>query len=278
MKNSHKITALIILLTTIISSGQEKLKGNKDVTTVDRNISDFTIIEVIDNLTVYLVYDEFQSVTVEADSNLQNSILTEINNGTLTIRASDIIGRHKSLDIHLKINKKISEINAYNKAEIISKKSLGIDDLTINSFDDASLKLKLKLKNLQINGKEKSKLKLEILSDQTSIKIENSCNLMAEIDTKEIAIIGLDKAITSLKGTTDSLDIEFSGDSYYKGKDFKAANASVKANNKSNLYVYVTDDLNLYAKNSSEVYLYGNPKITLHEFYDKALIRKRELK
>lgn len=278
MKNSHKITALIILLTTIISSGQEKLKGNKDVTTIDRNISDFTIIEVIDNLTVYLVYDEFQSVTVEADSNLQNSILTEINNGTLTIRASDIIGRHKSLDIHLKINKKISEINAYNKAEIISKKSLGIDDLTINSFDDASLKLKLKLKNLQINGKEKSKLKLEILSDQTSIKIENSCNLMAEIDTKEIAIIGLDKAITSLKGTTDSLDIEFSGDSYYKGKDFKAANASVKANNKSNLYVYVTDDLNLYAKNSSEVYLYGNPKITLHEFYDKALIRKRELK
>lgn len=278
MKNSHKITALIILLTTIISSGQEKLKGNKDVTTVDRNISDFTIIEVIDNLTVYLVYDEFQSVTVEADSNLQNSILTEINNGTLTIRTSDIIGRHKSLDIHLKINKKISEINAYNKAEIISKKSLGIDDLTINSFDDASLKLKLKLKNIQINGKEKSKLKLEILSDQTSIKIENSCNLMAEIDTKDIAIIGLDKAITSLKGTTDSLDIEFSGDSYYKGKDFKAANASVKANNKSNLYVYVTDDLNLYAKNSSEVYLYGNPKITLHEFYDKALIRKRELK
>lgn len=277
MKNSHKITTLIILLTTIISTAQEKLKGNKDVTTEDRNISDFTSIEIIDNLNVFLVSNENQSVTVEADSNLQSSILTEINNGKLIIKTSDIIGRSKSLNIHLNINKKINEINTYNKAKIISKNLLKIDDLTINSFNDASLKLNLKLKNIQINGKEKSKLNLEILSDEISMKIENSCNLTAEINTKKIDIIGLDKAITSLKGTTDSLNIEFSGDSQYKGKDFKAATASVKSNNKSNLYVYVTNVLDLYTKNSSEVNLYGNPEITLHEFYDKALIRKKEL-
>lgn len=278
MINSHKITVFIILLSTLISSAQEKLKGNKIVITEDRNISEFTKIEIIDNLNVFLVYNENQSVEVEADSNLQNSILTELNNGVLTIRTSEIIGRNKALNIHLKVNKNIEEINAYNNAKVSSKNSLAIDNLTINSYDDAVFNLKLNLKYIEIHGTEKSKLNLEILTEVATVRIENSCNLTATIDAKETTITGLDNAVATLKGTSNSLDIEFSGDTSYKGKDFITSNAIVKSNNNANLYVHVTTELNLYANNSSEVHLYANPAITLHEFYDKALIRKRELK
>ncbi len=277
MINSHKITVFIILLSTLISSAQVKLKGNKIVTTEDRNISEFTTIEVIDNLNVFLVYNENQSVEVEADSNLQNSILTELNNGILTIRTSAIIGRSKALNIHLKVNKNIQEINAYNNAKVNSKNTLAIDHLTINSYDDAVFNLKLNLKNIEIHGTEKSRLNLEILSEVVAVRIENSCNLTAIIDAKETSMVGLDNAITTLKGTSNSLEIEFSGDTSYKGKDFIAANAIVKSNNNAKLYVHVTKELNLLANNSSEVHLYANPAITLHGFYDKALIKKREL-
>lgn len=277
MINSHKITIFIILLSTLISSAQEKLKGNKIVTSENRNISEFTAIEVIDNLNVFLVYNEDQSVTVEADSNLQNSILTELNNGILTIRTSEIISRYKTLNIHLKVNKNIEEINAYNNAKINSKNSLAIDNLTLNSYDDAIFNLKLNLKNIEIHGTEKSKLNLEVLTEQANVRIENSCNLTVTIDAKETTVAGLDNATATLKGTTNSLEIEFSGDTSYKGKDFIAANAIVKSNNNAKLYVHVTKELSLHANNSSEVHLYANPAITLHEFYDKALIRKREL-
>ena len=278
MINSHKITVFIILLSTLISSAQEKLKGNKIVTIKDRNIAEFTTIEVIDNLNVFLVYNEKQSVEVEADSNLQNSILTELNNGILTIRTSEIIGRNKALNIHLKVNKNIEEINAYNNAKVSSKNSLAIDDLTINSYDDAVFNLKLNLKKIEIHGTEKSKLNLEILTEMVTVRIENSCNLTATIDAKETTMVGLDNATATLKGTSNSLEIEFSGDTYYKGKDFIAANAIVKSNNNAKLYAHVTKELSLHSNNSSEVHLYANPTITLHEFYDKALIRKRELK
>ncbi|SNR46377.1 Putative auto-transporter adhesin, head GIN domain [Lutibacter agarilyticus] len=277
MTNSHKTTVFIILLSTLISSAQVKLKGDKIVTTEDRNISEFTTIEVIDNLNVFLVYNEKQSVEVEADSNLQNSILTELNNGILTIRTSAIIGRNKALNIHLKVNKNIQEINAYNNAKVNSKNTLAINDLTINSYDDAVFNLKLNLKNIEIHGTEKSRLNLEILSEVVAVRIENSCNLTAIIDAKETSMVGLDNAITTLKGTSNSLEIEFSGDSSYKGKDFIAANAIVKSNNNAKLYVHVTKELNLLANNSSEVHLYANPAIALHGFYDKALIKKREL-
>ena len=277
MRNSHIITVIILLLTISTIQGQQKLKGNKIVTSEDRNISDFTTIEVVDNLTVILVYNEQQSVTVEADSNLQSSILTEVDNGKLTLRTSEAIGRNKALNVHIKVNKNIEEINAFNKAEITSKNSLAIDQLTLNSFDDSFFNLKLNSKNIHIHSKEKSKLKLEILSESLEIRLEESCNLTATIDTKTIEIIGLDNASATLKGTSNTMQIEFSGDSSFKGMDFMAANATVKSNNNAKLYVHITKTLNLYANNASEVHLYANPTITLHEFYDKALIRKKEL-
>ena len=77
MRISHKIAVIFIFLITSIISAQEKLKGNKIVVMEDRAISDFTKIEVIDNVNVNLTYNENQSVAVETDSNLQSAILTD---------------------------------------------------------------------------------------------------------------------------------------------------------------------------------------------------------
>lgn len=277
MKNSYKIAIIFSLLIISNTFGQQKLKGNKTVTTEDRDITEFTAIEVIDNLNVILVYNQFQSVNVEADSNLQSSILTDIRNGKLTIRTSEAIGRHKTLDIHINVNNKIKEINAFNKAKITSKKPLAIDSLAINSFDDSEFDLKLNSEIVEIHGKEKSKLELEILAEVVKIKLNESCDLTATIDSKEVQITGSNDASATLEGTTNAFEIEFSEDSFFKGIDFIAKNGVVKANNNTKMYVHITDILDLYTNNSSEVHLYADPKITLHEFYDKSIIRKKEL-
>lgn len=277
MKNSYKIAIIFSLLIISNTFGQQKLKGNKTVTTEDRDITEFTAIEVIDNLNVILVYNQFQSVNVEADSNLQSSILTDIRNGKLTIRTSEAIGRHKTLDIHINVNNKIKEINAFNKAKITSKKPLAIDSLSINSFDDSEFELKLNSEIVEIHGKEKSKLELEILAEVVKIKLNESCDLTATIDSKEVQITGSNDASATLEGTTNAFEIEFSEDSFFKGIDFIAKNGVVKANNNTKMYVHITDILDLYTNNSSEVHLYADPKITLHEFYDKSIIRKKEL-
>ena len=66
----------IILITTI--SSQEKLKGNGVVTIENRRISDFTKIEVIDNIKVLLVYNNNQSVSIETDSNFEALFLQKL--------------------------------------------------------------------------------------------------------------------------------------------------------------------------------------------------------
>ncbi len=277
MEKSLNFIVLILFLISSSLSAQEKLKGNKDVTTENRAISEFTKIEVIDNVSVLLVYNENQSVGVETDSNLQYAVLTEVNDGVLTIKTSAKIVRKKELTIHIKVNSNLKEINAYNSANVISKNSLIIDTLTINAFDNADFNLKLNSKIVHINGKRISKLQLEVLSDETFIRAEESCRINAIIDTKNININVLDRAIINMMGTSDAIELETFGTSSFKGKEFETKNAIVNATHNSDIYINAIESLDIFAKNSADVYIYSNPKMTISEFFDKASLHKKEL-
>lgn len=277
MRISYKISILIILFTISSVSAQEKLKGNKIVVTEDRNISDFTKIEVIDDVNVFLVFNDKQSVAVEADSNLQSAILTEVRDGTLTIRTSEVIGRSKVLNIHLKVNRKLHDINTYNNAKVSSKNSINVEYLIMNAYDDSEFDLKLNSKSAHVNGKKDTKLNFEILSDDVVIQVEESSSFKGTIDTKDINITCLDKGTVTVNGTADYLEIEASGDSSYKGEEFVINTTILKAYNDATLYIHITELLELFSNNSSEIYLYGNPEILIHEFFDKAIIRKKEV-
>lgn len=277
MKKSLNFIVLILFLTSSSLTAQEKLKGNRVVTIENRGISEFTIIEIIDNVNVFLVYNENQSVSVETDSNLQHAILTEINNGTLTIKTNAKIVRKKELTVHLKVNRQLKEIYAYNNVNVTSKNSLIIDSLTVNAFDNVDFILKLNSKLVRINGKRTSDLKLEILCDETYIRAEESCGINAIIDTKSINIHALDRAVIIMSGTSDAIEIVSLGNSSFKGKDFESKNAIVNAIHTSDIYINALDTIDISAKNSAEVYIYSNPKMTISEFFDKASIHKREL-
>lgn len=277
MRFSYKIAFIIIFSATTSIISQEKLKGNKVVITEDRNISDFTKIEVIDDINIFLVYNDNQSVTVEADSNLQPVILTQVKEGTLTIRTEQVIGRSKGLNVHIKVNKNITEINAYNNASVKSNNSLIIDDLTINAFDTSDFSLKLNSKNISINSKTTSHLNFEILSTDVIIKTEGSSDIKATLNTKTINLGLSDKSIVTLIGTSDDLYLEGYSSSIFKGKDFIVKNATVKVNNSSIVSINSSETLNIYANNASEVNVFSNPKIIVNEFNDKTLIRKKEL-
>jgi hypothetical protein len=277
MKNYLNFIVLCGLLLSTSLTAQNKLKGNKEVTSDNRHLSDFTKIEIIDNVNVLLVYNKNQSVTVETDSNLQNAIVTQINDGILTISTNSKIIRKKKLIIHIKVNEGIEEIFAYNNANVKSKNILVIDSITINAFDNSDFDLKLNSKIAHINSKKTSNLKLAILGQESVIRAEESSDITATIDNENTLIYTLDKASVSMEGNTEYLEIETLGNSAFKGKDFIAINALVNATNNTDVYVQSTKNIDIYAKNSAKVYIYSNPKITLSEFFDKASLYKKEI-
>ena len=275
MKNLNKNIVLIVLFIATSITAQERLKGNKDVTTTNRELTDFYKIEVIDNMDVILSYNEIQNVSVTTDSNLQNHIITEINNGILTIKTSSKIVRSKELTIKVKINKNLKEISAYNSVNVKSSNILIIDSLKVNAYDDTDFNLKLNAKTVTLNSKKSSDLKVEILSDETYITLEESSSIKGVIDTKVININTLDKSDLNISGSTELLYLACFGNSAFKGKEFISKKAVVKTDNSSIAYINAVETVDIYAKNDSEVYVYSNPKIKLIEFYDKASLFKR---
>ncbi|MEX1383001.1 DUF2807 domain-containing protein [Lutibacter sp.] len=276
MKLSHKITLFFTVLIITTINSQDKLKGNKEVTTEDRTISDFNKLEIIDDVDVFLSFNEIQSVSVETDANLQEAVITEVNNGTLVIKLSTKIVRKKELAVHIKVNRKLKEINGYNSAKIISKNSLAIDSLTINTFDNSKLDLKLNSKTLQINSKKSSDLKLEVLSNSITINAEENSDIKGAFDAKGAFFTLLDRASINVEGSSDIFEIETLGNTSFKGKDFKSKEVLVNATNSSSTHINATKTIDLRVKNSAEVYLYSNPKITITEFFDKASLNKRD--
>lgn len=271
-------TQILVSFLLIFSAinAQDKLIGNKDVTIENRDLSEFTKIEVIDDVTVLLVYNDKQSVMVETDSNVQSAVITEINNGSLVIKTNAKIVRTKELIVHVNVNNALDEIYAYNKTKVKSNNSLRIDAITLNAYDDSNFNLKLSSKIVRINAKKSSNLELEILSDDTYITSEESSDLKGIIDTKNIIIHTMDKSSVSISGNTASFDLVTLHNSAFKGKDFKSATAAVNTSHNSIAHINVTETADLSIKNSGEVYLFSNPKITLTEFFDKASLFKRQ--
>lgn len=267
----------IFILTNSEVFSQETLKGNKDITTINRKISGFNKIQILDDIDVVLIYNENQSVSIKTDSNIQDAIIAEVTNGILTLKTDGRTIRTKELTALINVNKNLKQIDAFNKATVKSNTLLVIDSLTINAFDNTEFNLKLNSKETQVNGKKTCDLSFEILSNIVSFNLEESTNLKASVNTKECFLNFRDRVSGALTGTTNNLEVETLGSATFKGKDFVSKNSTAKASNNSNIYINTTENLEVFANNASEIFIYNSPKIKLTEFNDKSTLYKREM-
>lgn len=260
----------------LLSFSQEKLKGNKQVTIENREITNFNKIEIIDNLEVLLTYNSEQSVVVEADSNLQEAIITEVNQGVLTVKTLGRIVKNKALKVRININPNLVHINTYNNAKVVSDNILNIDSLQIQAFDNSEVDLKLNSKSVSILAKKNTNLNFHILSDYFTIISEENAKIKGNVNTKEASIKLLDRSTTDIDGSTNNITIEANGTSTFKGKNFLSKIAEITLSNKASAFVNAESKIEILARNNAEVYIYNSAKITLTEFFDKAAIYKRE--
>ena len=79
-----------------------------------------------------------------------------------------------------------------------------------------------------------------------------------------------------IEGVTDSLRIRTDNNAQFNGKNFTAKSCRVVAEMASDVYVEVMESIDIETSGSSEIYLYGEPKITISRFLDTAKLQKKE--
>ena len=84
------------------------------------------------------------------------------------------------------------------------------------------------------------------------------------------------RASADIEGTVTNLNLRTDNNSQLNGKNFTIKNCDVLAELDSDVYVEVTGAITIDASGASEIYLFGNPKITINKFLGTVKLQKKE--
>ncbi len=219
-----KITLLlfILLATTSCMFDGFGIQGNKNVVSEDRKISsDFDAIKVSQGITVYLTQSNKVSINVEADENIIDLLVTEVEGDVLKIYFDKNVSRAKARNVYLTVNK-INQIKTASGSEVKAK---GV----------------IKSKNLALDSSSGSSIKATIETQTVSTSTSSGANI-------------------EVSGSTSSFKGDASSGSEIDARDLIAKTGNVDVSSGADIDMNVTEELIAHASSGGSISYDGNPK------------------
>ncbi|NRR90614.1 DUF2807 domain-containing protein [Winogradskyella undariae] len=224
----------VLLLSCNFSGGVE---GNGNVIKTDRTINqNINEIKISNALDLYITQSDNQALTVEADENLHDLIITEVVDGTLRIYTSENIGRSTLRKVTLNIET-ISKITATSGSDVYGNNTIKVSSLELNSTSGADIKLNVKTEALNCHATSGSDIDvsgstINLVASATSGSDIEASQLIAEIADVSVTS-GADIDVYSTKvltaHATSGGDIKYSGNPETINKTDNSA-GSIKQN------------------------------------------------
>ncbi|WP_308991165.1 head GIN domain-containing protein [Mariniflexile litorale] len=211
------------------------VKGNGHVTTENRSINKpFTAIKASEGLNVYVTQSDNESISVEADDNLQDIIITEVVDNVLKIHTKENIGTCTSKKIVINL-KEVSSITATSGSDVRSTNTLVTKHLDLETTSGSDMNLDINTASLNCKSTSGSDLKLsgktiKLIAEATSGSNIKAANLIAESSHVK-ATSGADITINTSKELTAKAssggDIKYLGNPKVVNKS-DSASGSIK--------------------------------------------------
>jgi hypothetical protein len=224
-----RILAVIMAVALLVSAATSciritGIRGSGNVVTQERSVTGFDKVAVSAGMNLYLEQGSKEYLKLEAEDNIIQNIVTEVNGGKLTVKYKNLFGGISTGE----------PVNVY--LTIINLKEL-----------DAS-------SGTSINSKE-------INTD--SLKLDISSGAAGEMTIKAVSIdLGLSSGSTlKLSGTVESQKANLSSGSFYRASDLASKKAEIDVSGGSSAKVSVSDNLDVNISSGSSVEYSGTPAI-----------------
>ncbi len=272
-----KFLMLLLLFITIASFGQTKLKGNKVISIQERELEYFNKIVVKDDIKVFLIGGTETEVNVETDENLQEVVNTTVTDGVLEIYISQPIATSKALNVYVKVQENSNlTIETRDKSKVSTDAEIRLEWVVLNLFDKSQQVLNIKTLKSEITTSGSSTLELNLNSEESTIltsEDNSKMNLILKTDSLSCKISH--SGSVKLVGNCKDINTVIQGNSKFNGKDLLADNIILSANEKTDVSVNASKNLEISAENDAEIYIYDNPQIVIKKFADKAVLFKK---
>lgn len=181
-----------------INSG---VKGNGNLQTETRTVTQpFSIIKATEGLDVFLTQSDNESIIVETDENLQELIITEVEDGVLKIHTKESIGRNSAKKVTVSF-KNISSIIATSGSDVVSTNTITVDELDLKTTSGSDMTLHVNAKILNCKSTSGSDLNLTGKTEKFNAEATSG----SDIEAKElIALYSNIKATSGADITTST--------------------------------------------------------------------------
>jgi hypothetical protein len=198
----------------------KSVHGNHKVTKSERSTGSFTGIKVSSGVDVYLRQGDTQSVTVEADENLHEYILTEVKDDVL----------HVYTEANIR--------DAERERVYVTMKE--IKSVTTSSAGDVVGETPVKTDELELSASSAGDINLEVYAKEVEVDISSSGDM-------------------TLKGEAEKLKADLSSAGDLKAYDLKTREADVSVSSAGDADINVSDKLTARASSAGDIRYMGNP-------------------
>ena len=198
----------------------ERIRGDGNVVTEERDVPEFEGIKVSTGVDVYITRGEHKTLEVEADENIQEVLITEVNNGILHVYCSKNVYRAKSLKVFASTE-------------------------TLN--------------NIKISSAGDVECKGTFNADRLDIGLSSAGNLFIDVEANEIDCSISSSGDVDISGSADYLYARLSSAGDLNAYDLKVEDCEISVSSAGSAKIYVTGDLKARASSAGSIYYRGDP-------------------
>lgn len=215
--------AIAILSISACTHGQirKTVYGNNKVVTKERNAENFTGVRVSTGIDVYLKQGNNEAISVEADENLHEYILTEVRDGVLHVYTEVNIRKAERKRVYVTM-KEVTSVRTSSAGDVIGETPIKCDKLKLSASSAGNIKL-------DVNAKE----------------IEADISSSGDI---------------TLTGEADMLKADLSSAGDLNAYDLKVREADISASSAGNADINVSEKITARASSAGDINYQGNPK------------------
>jgi len=239
MKSLRVITFIIAILSiSACSQGQfrKTVYGNNDVVTKKRKAASFTGVRVSTGIDVHLRQGNNETLSVEADENLHEYIITEVRQGVLHVYTDANIRKAERKRVYVTM-KEVESIKTSSAGDVVGETPIKCDRLELSASSAGDIKLEISAKELKVN-------------------ISSSGDI-------------------TLSGEADILDADLSSAGDLNAVNLEVREADVSASSAGDADINVSERLRARASSAGDINYRGNPQYVDSHSSSGGGIRKR---
>lgn len=272
MKNYLLLLAFLTFATT---QAQDKVKGNREPSTVITVIAPFNSIEIGSDYEVSIVRGTTAQIEVTADSNLHQYLKPTVTNGLLTITSSVRIRSKKELKIRLIFPSDLTTIVVKENAELSTITDYEAPALSLEVRDDAKVFMTAKVERFNLTMKSGSKGELNFKGDEATVILEDNANLKALLDYDNATITMSSRSDARIDGDMKNATVKLESRAEFDGSNLVVKDLNVIVTDNATAKVNASSTLNLKSNKDGKTELHNTPTITIEEFNGNSILSKK---